>query len=128
MPGLVRGVREEGGDLALALHLRPAMGEAWVRLDGAQERAPGVEVLALAPAPGLVLDAVEEGAGDDASHVRTTATTAAAAAARAARARLAPVATVLVGRAAVAELAAADVWLAAAVLRGGRAGDSAEER
>jgi len=118
----VRDVREEGGDLALALH-RPAT-EAFVRVGGAQERTSGVEVLALAPVPGLVLDAVEECVGDNVSHVPTTT---AATAARAARARLAPVATVVVGRAAVTELAAAVVWLAAAVLRGGRAG-SAEER
>jgi len=111
----VRDVGEEGGDLALALH-RPAT-EAFVRVGGAQERAPGVEVLALAPVPGLVLDAVEECVGDNASHVPTST----AAAARAARARLAPVAAVLVGRAAVTELAAAVTCLAAAVLRGGSA-------
>jgi len=63
----VRDVREEGGDLALALH-RPAT-EAFVRVGGAQERTSGVEVFALAPVPGLVLDAVEECVGDNASHV-----------------------------------------------------------
>jgi len=113
---------EESGDLALARH-RPAT-EAFVRVGGAQERTPGVEVLALAPARGLVLDAVEECVGDNATHVPTTTT---AAAARAARARLAPVATVVVRRAAVTELAAAVTCLAAAVLRGGRDGGSAEE-
>jgi len=118
---LVRDVREEGGDLALALHLGAAMGEAWVRVGGVQERASRVEVLALAPVRGLVLDAVEERVGDDATHVR------AATAAALARARATPLATVGVALAAVTILAAAVAWLAAAVLRGGRAGASAEE-
>ena len=65
----MRDVREEGGDLALALGLGAAVREARVRVDGAQERAPRVEALALARARGLVLDAVEEGVGDDAGHV-----------------------------------------------------------
>ena len=55
------------------------MGEAWVRVDGVQERASRVEVLALAPVRGLVLDAVEERVGNDASHVRAATSTAAAA-------------------------------------------------
>jgi len=124
--GLVRDVREEGGDLALALHLRAAMGEAGVRVDGVQERASRVEVLAFAPVRGLVLDAVEERVGNDASHVRA-ATSAATAAPTRGTPLATPLATVGVGRAAVTILAAAVAWLAAAVLRGGRAGSAAEE-
>ena len=51
-PGLVRDMREEGGNLALALYLRAAMREARVRGDGLEERASRVEAYALAPAPG----------------------------------------------------------------------------
>jgi len=71
--GLVRGVREEGGDLALAVGVRAATREARERAGGAQERAPRVEVLALAPVPGLGLDSVEERLGDDAGHGRAAA-------------------------------------------------------
>ena len=71
--GLVRGVREEGGDLALAVGLRAAAREARERAGGAQERAPRVEVLALALVPGLRLDSVEERLGDDAGHGRAAA-------------------------------------------------------
>ena len=128
--GLVCGVSEEGGDLALAVVLRAALGEAGVRTGtgSAQERVARVEVAALAPTSGLVLDAVEERVGDDVTDVRAAAAAAAAAApCPCAGARPAPGATVFAGLAAVAILAAAEVWLAAAVLRGGRT-DSAEER
>lgn len=57
---------EEGGNLAVALDLGGAMREARVRGDGLEERASHVEASALAPAPGMGLDAVEEGLGDDA--------------------------------------------------------------
>jgi hypothetical protein len=49
-------VREEGGDLALAVVLRSVVREAWERVGGAQERGPRVEVLALTVVGGLVLD------------------------------------------------------------------------
>ena len=124
-------VREEGGDLALAVVRRAAVREVGVRAGGVQERVPRVEAAALAPAPGLGLDAVEERVGDDATNVRAAAAAAAAAAttttARFARARPAPLATVGVAQAAVAVLAAAVAVLAAAVLRGGRAGGGAQE-
>lgn len=71
--GLVRDVREEGSDLALALRLRAAMREGRKRVGSAHERAPCVEILALAPVPGLGLDAVEECLGDDARHGRAAA-------------------------------------------------------
>ena len=66
-------MREEGGDLALALRLRAAMREGRERVGSAHERAPRVEILALAPVPGLGLDAVEERLGDDARHGRAGA-------------------------------------------------------
>jgi len=108
-------MREEGGNLALDLDLRAAMREARVRGDGLEEHASRVEAYALAPAPGLGLDAVE-GLGDDARHGRAAAASSGSGAP--ARARLAPLAAVVAGLAAVTELAAAKAWLAAAVLRG----------
>jgi hypothetical protein len=66
-------VREEGGDLALAIRLRAAVREARERAGGAHERAPRVEILALAPVPCVGPDAVEERLGDDARHGRATA-------------------------------------------------------
>jgi len=120
----VRDVREEGGDLALAVGFRAAMGEGGVRAAGsAQERPPRVEVTALAPAPGLGLDAVEKCVGDDAAYVRAAATAGSRAGAGLARVAVA----VVEARAAVTELAAAVAWRAAAVLRGGRT-CGAEER
>jgi hypothetical protein len=123
-PGLVRDMREEGGNLALALDLGAAMREARVRGDGLEERASRVEASALAPAPGMGLDAVEEGLGDDPRHGRAAA---AATCGAPTRARLAPLAAVGAGLAAVSILAAAEAWLAAAVLRGrGRRGAEQE--
>lgn len=124
----MRDVREEGGELALAVGLRSGTGEAGVRAGGAQERPSRVEAqaTALAPAPGLGLDAAEKCVGDDATHVRAAAT-GAPGRARAGLARVA-IAVVEAG-AAVTELAAAVAWRAAAavVLRGGRS-CGAEER
>ena len=57
------------GELALAVGLlRATAREGRERAGGAQERAPCVQVLALAPVPGLGLDSVEECLGDDAGH------------------------------------------------------------
>ena len=117
-PGLVCDVREEGGDLAPAVGRGAAAREVGVRARGAQERGPRVEGCALAPGPGLGLDAAEERGGDDARHGRAGAGAGAAAAAPRARARLAPFAAVGAGGAAVAVLAAAQARLAAAALRG----------
>lgn len=88
-------------DLALAVGLRAALVEARVHVDGAQERVSRAEVIALAPAPGLGLDAVEELVGDDVAHVHT------AAAAIGARDGLATSTAVVIGRAAVTGLVAA---------------------
>uniref|UniRef100_A0A0A9GA32 Uncharacterized protein n=1 Tax=Arundo donax TaxID=35708 RepID=A0A0A9GA32_ARUDO len=69
MPGLVRDVREEGGDLPLSGGLRTGICEAGVRAGGLQERSALVEALALASVRrGLGLDADEEFLGDDALH------------------------------------------------------------
>ena len=118
-PGLVRDVREEGGDLAPAVGRGAAAREVGVGARGAQERGPRVEGRALAPGPRVGLDAAEERGGDDARHGRAGAGAgAASAAAPRARARLAPLAAVGAGRAAVAVLATAQARLAAAALRG----------
>ena len=57
-------VREEGGDLTLAVGLRAVAREPRVRAGSLQEGAQRVEADALAPCPGVGLDAVEEQAGD----------------------------------------------------------------
>ena len=66
----MRDVREEGSDLAPAIVLRAATREVRVLVGGVQERASLVEVPALAVAVLVLgLDAVEEGVGDEATHV-----------------------------------------------------------
>jgi len=67
----MRDVREEGSDLAPAIVLRAATREVRVLVGGVQERALRVQVPALAVAVLVLglLDAVEEGVGDEATHV-----------------------------------------------------------
>jgi len=66
----VRDVREEGSDLALAVVLRATLREVRVLVGGVQERVSRIEVPALAVAVLVLgLDAVEEGVGDEPTHV-----------------------------------------------------------
>ena len=66
----MRDVRQEGSDLAPAVVLRAAMREVRVLVGGIEERVSRVEVPALAVTVLVLgLDTVEEGVGDDATHV-----------------------------------------------------------
>lgn len=119
----MRGVGEEGGDLALGVVGGSGVAEGRVGAGCGQEGVAGVEALAGAPAVGLADDPVEEALRHDVGHRDVVG----GGGGGVARSRLAPVAAVVVAGAAVAVLAAAEVGRAAAILGGHRDGSGQEE-
>lgn len=113
--GLVVGVAEEGGDLALGVVDGAGAAEGRVVAGGGEEGVAGVEAVGLAGGGGLREERVEEGRRHDAGHGHVVGRR------HVAGARLARVgAAVVLARPAVPVLAAALVRRAPAVLRARR--------
>lgn len=119
--GLVVGVAEEGGDLALGVVDGAGAAERRVVAGGGEEGVAGVEAVGLARGGGLREERVEEGRRHDAGHGRVVGLR------HVAGARLAPGAAVVLARPAVPEPAAAQARRAPAVLRGGRQGERQQD-